>query len=286
MSTDVQIDAVGLTDVGLKRTNNEDAFVIADLTGNVWTTEPQMVSVQVGERGVLLAVSDGMGGAEAGEVASAMVVESLREHLEEASPSQTGIRSAVRTANRDVWVAGRVAGKSGMGATLTAVIVRRDLAHVASVGDSRAYIIRGNRIRQITKDQSYVAVLIQAGTPAETARNSPFGNMILQAMGTRPDVQTALGQIALRRGDIFLVCSDGLWDEVKDEECFKIVMNTPNLGTACSELVELAKQRGGRDNITVVLARVGGEDVPIAPSRESVTETYQTIEGFDPAKLE
>jgi serine/threonine protein phosphatase PrpC len=282
----VYVEASGQTDVGLVRTNNEDALVIANLTTDQWDAAPCSVRHEVGERGVLLAVSDGMGGAEAGEVASAIVVESLREHLlKPGDATPTAVSSAVKKTNRDVWVAARVSGRKEMGATLAAIIIGADEAHIASVGDSRAYILRENRIRQITKDQSYIAALIDAGYAEEDLKNSPFKNVILQAMGTKPDVVVALGKIALRQSDVFLLCSDGLWDKVSNEEIFKTITSTADLAAACVSLIDLAKERGGDDNITVVAARVMGAEIPKPIAHETVTETYESLEEFDLKKI-
>jgi serine/threonine protein phosphatase PrpC len=210
---------------------------------------------------VLVAVSDGMGGAAAGEVASALVVESLRDYLDDECREAdilASIKCAVEEANKDVWQAASASGRQGMGATLTAVVVHRALAHIAQVGDSRAYLLRGGRISRITKDQSYVEFLIDAGMiTREEAEHSPYKHVILQAMGVRPEVQIGLGRIPMRRGDVFLLCSDGLWEKVRDEEMLAIA-GASGLAEACDPLIALAHERGGEDNITVVIAHVDG----------------------------
>jgi serine/threonine protein phosphatase PrpC len=281
----VNVTAFGLTDKGMVRAANEDAFTITDLTTDTDLVGKSAASVPVGPRGVLLAVSDGMGGAAAGEVASALVVESVREHLNDdcrVSELQEAIKCAVERANLDVWRAAQAAGRKGMGATLVAVLVHRALAHLASVGDSRAYIIRDGRIRQITEDQSYVAVLVRAGMlTREEAEKSPYRHVILQAMGQRPEVTVALGHIKMRRGDLFLLCSDGLSEKVKDDELMLVLRQAPSYEAACGRLVELANARGGEDNITVVIAGVGG-GLPEATTSETVTQTLRTVQSFDP----
>jgi serine/threonine protein phosphatase PrpC len=210
--------AAGRTDVGRVRKQNEDAFVIADLSTGNQVIDLTGGRFSIGDRGVLLAVSDGMGGAAAGEIASALVVESLQQHMdrecrvEELLPA---LECAVEHANRDVWHASQSVGRHGMGATLVAVLLHKTFALVASVGDSRVYLIRGGRIRQITKDHSYVQMLVDAGVySSEEAASSPYRNIILQAMGTKPDVTVGLRRLDLRRGDRFLLCSDGLSDKV------------------------------------------------------------------------
>src|SRR5262249_12442219 len=151
-----------VTNVGMVRTNNEDAFIISDLERDDDPTEGWDAPRELGSRGVLLAVSDGMGGAAAGEIASAITVESLRHWLhEEHNGLATSmlIEGAVEEANRNVFDAAQSAERKGMGATLTAILVRGRMAHIAEVGDSRAYLLRDGRIRQVTRDQSYVQLL-------------------------------------------------------------------------------------------------------------------------------
>jgi serine/threonine protein phosphatase PrpC len=279
------VRAVGVTDAGNVRTQNEDSFVVADLTTRTHGDAGVLVELDAAGQGVLLAVSDGMGGALAGDVASALVIDSLRDSLDgpadEAHVARE-IKAAAETANRVVWDAAQERSRAGMGATLTAVVVHGALAHVAQVGDSRAYLLRRSQIRQVTKDQSYVAVLVEAGVlTREQAEASPYKNAILQAMGTKPEVNVALGRIELRRGDIVLVCSDGLWGKMEDEEIYRAVRSSPGLTEAGAALVALAKERGGEDNITVVLAEVSGAG--LKEPRETVTNTYQSI---DPSTLE
>jgi serine/threonine protein phosphatase PrpC len=277
----VVVEAFGKTDIGRVRPHNEDTFSIADLT----TDQPHPVSAMaryaVGARGVLVAVSDGMGGAAAGEVASALVVESLRDYLDDECREAdilASIKCAVEETNREVWQAASDAGRKGMGATLTAVVIHRALAHIAQVGDSRAYLIRGRRISRITKDQSYVEFLIDAGMiTREEAENSPYKNVILQAMGVRPEVQIGLGRLAMRRGDTFLLCSDGLWDKVHDDEMLTIVTGAPSFEEACDRLIALANERGGEDNITVLLASVDGDTLGEAHTGEGVTNSLEKL---------
>ncbi|HET9531375.1 MAG TPA: protein phosphatase 2C domain-containing protein [Blastocatellia bacterium] len=280
--------AVGVTDAGRVRPANEDAFVIADLSADMATATPRGPRFNVGSRGILLAVSDGMGGTEAGEVASVLTLESLREHLDDtcrASDIMESVRCAVEAANRDVVVAAREPSQSGMGATLVAVVVHRALAHIASVGDSRLYLIRAGKIRQLTKDQSYVEVLIGAGViTREQALTSPYRNVILQAMGQRDTVMVALARLTLRLGDVLLLCSDGLWDKVADDEMLRVVAESASHEQACARLVEIANECGGEDNITVIIAEVAGLELAKPKSSEGVTGTIEVVQEFDPSK--
>jgi serine/threonine protein phosphatase PrpC len=267
------------------RPGNEDAFIISDLTAANDPTLPTL-ALDVGERGVLLAVSDGMGGAEAGEVASALVVDSLKAHLGDDckwSEIRQSMKCAVEQANADVWEAAQEAGRQGMGATLTAALVHRTFAYVATVGDSRAYIVRNGRIRQVTRDQSYVEVLVSAGVMSrDEAERSPYRNVILQAMGTKPHVSTALGRIELRRGDLFVLCTDGLSTKVTAEEILSAVTNTPSQLEACKRLVALANERGGEDNITILLATVDGQGLFAPTEDDSVSVQFESLEEFKP----
>lgn len=278
----VSVSVFGLTDMGKVRTNNEDAFLVSNLHDASGAAPPTTLSTfEAAEHAVLLAVSDGMGGADAGEVASALVVESLRRAMSEAEgkldwPELT--KRAVERANREVWSAARAPGRRGMGATVTAVCVQGDHAHIAEVGDSRAYLLRGGRIRQVTRDQSFVQYLVDAGAlKPEEAANYPMKNVVLQAMGQSPDVQVALGRLELRRGDKLLLCSDGLSGKVTAEEMLAKVQQSSSLEAACHALVDLANENGGDDNITVVLARLDGEGLSIPRDQESLTQTFQVL---------
>ena len=284
----VIVYAVGVTDAGKVRPGNEDSFVIADMSVDMATATSGGPRFNVGSRGILLAVSDGMGGAEAGEVASALALESLREHLDESCRAidiMQSMKCAVEAANRDVVVAAREPSQAGMGATLVAVVVHRALAHIASVGDSRVYLIRGGEVRQLTKDQSYVEVLIGAGViTREQALTSPYRNVILQAMGQRDSVMVALVRLALRLGDVLLLCSDGLSNKVADDEMLRVVGESESHEQACARLVELANARGGEDNITVVIAEVAGLELAKPTSSEAVTGTIEVVQEFDASK--
>lgn len=279
-ATRVVVRAYGVTDTGQRRKNNEDAFIIADLARIA--EEPvrdREITLDASDHAVLLAVSDGMGGANAGEVASALVVDSLRRAMQEAEGDWDEVtRRAVERANREVFTAAADPSHRGMGATLTAVCVHATHAHVAVVGDSRAYLLRGGTIRQMTKDQSFVQYLVDVGALAPSAADgSAVKNVVLQAMGQKADVAVALGRLELRRGDRLLLCSDGLSNKLSSDDMRQVVERAPSLPAACWELVELANARGGDDNITVVLAEVTGEAIMVADEAASLTRTFQVL---------
>jgi serine/threonine protein phosphatase PrpC len=169
-----------------------------------------------------------------------------------------------------------------MGATLTAVFIRGDVAHIAEVGDSRAYLLRGGVIEQVTKDQSYVQLLVdRVGMTHEEAKRTGFNNVVLQAMGLQPDVTVAMGRLELRQRDCFLLCSDGLSNKVPADDLRAIVLSSRRLDSACAAMIELAKQRGGEDNITAIVAGVSG-DLPALVAGENVADTLEILQEFDP----
>ncbi len=282
----VQLRVAARTDVGRVRRANEDAFVAADLShGEAFGVPSWAGHFELGKRGLLLAVSDGMGGLKAGEVASSIALSSLVQALSGSPSSVPGgkeITGAVETAHQQVWAEACNRGID-MGATLTAVYVRGGAAYVAEVGDSRAYLIRGGQITQLTKDQSYVQMLVDAGavTPDE-ARDFPERNVILQAIGNQLGITVALGKLELRQLDCLLLCSDGLTTKVSDEVLRDVVLTSPDLTTARDRLVDLANDRGGEDNTTVVLGGVTG-DLPAPDVREPVEATYSILETFTAA---
>ncbi len=275
------------SDVGRARTNNEDAFAVTDLgTGAQIQGGDEVTELNVSDRGILMTVSDGMGGAAFGEVASALVVDSLGRSMGEQIADSASIKglieAAVTRANTDVFQAAKSSEKQGMGATLTAVLVHKKEAYLAAVGDSRAYLLRRGRLRQMTRDQSYVQLLVDHGlVNAKEAKNLPIRNMVLQALGVAETVEVSIGQLQLRRGDRLLLCSDGLHNALEDDELHTI-LDTCDPKTACHRMIELANERGGEDNLTAVVAHMEGDDLPFARGDESVTQTFEVLKDFFP----
>jgi serine/threonine protein phosphatase PrpC len=257
-AVDITVKACGITDPGRVRENNEDTLLMAQLA-QVSRTAPPAHAIQF-EAGypVLLAVSDGMGGAAAGEIASALVVEALKRSMASAGGNwDDATRTAVEQANREVWQAAQQPGRRGMGATLTAVCVHGAEAHVVEVGDSRAYLIRSGAIRQITHDQSFVQVLLDAGViQPQEAEQHPMRNVLLQAMGLHSTIKASVARLDLRRGDRLLLCSDGLSNKLSADEMLAVVQLCSSLEAICEGLVATANERGGEDNITVIVIRV------------------------------
>ncbi|HEY4182599.1 MAG TPA: protein phosphatase 2C domain-containing protein [Kofleriaceae bacterium] len=273
-----------MSDVGRIRDHNEDAFAIMDLaSGSQIDALRADRTVDVHEKGVLLALSDGMGGAEAGEVASALVLDSLQKALEKEVKGaiHEQLESAVQRANRNVFFEAKLENRQGMGATLVALFIRGDEAYIAEVGDSRGYLLRKGRLRQITRDQSLVQLLVDQGVMTEDeARHSPSKNVILQAMGLAKDVRVAIARLRLRRGDRFMLCSDGITNPLSDTELQQILTGSEPRA-ACDTMIALANERGGDDNQTAIVADVVGDALPLPDEFETVTETYEVLKRYD-----
>jgi PPM family protein phosphatase len=275
-----------ITDVGMVRKNNEDNFILADIVAGQNLPSWCETSHNVGENSLLLVVSDGMGGAEYGELASELTVLSVKDALmrmsRKISPHDRVV-AAVEEANHVVWQEGENQPHlKGMGATVTAALIEDDQVYIGEVGDSRAYLIRGGNIKQVTTDQSFVAQLVERGLlRPEDAVVHPRRNVILQSIGAQEIVQVAVCMFQLKQEDILLLCSDGLSNLVTTGEMLFFSSNMePHL--ACQKLVDIAKQRGGTDNITCVLAKFYGDALQVSKDSKGLTGMLQTITAFNP----
>lgn len=278
---DISVSVFARTDTGLQRPGNEDAFLVADLTtGNVGLGA-RMRSHRIGERGSLMVVSDGMGGAAAGEIASTMAVKVLRETLLEELPEAAiceRLKIATEKANERIWkYANENRQFMGMGATLTAVLVLNTSAYIAQVGDSRAYLIRGDQVKQLTKDQSLVQLLLDSGAIKQSQISSVPQNVIMQALGTSETIDVAMATVELCKDDLLVVCTDGLSNKVSAEEMSKTMRESDSLNEACKRLVGLANERGGEDNITVIAARFDGLALHSAAQSNSITGSFKVL---------
>jgi serine/threonine protein phosphatase PrpC len=256
----MKISVSGKTDRGKKRPNNEDDLAAEDLTSAKPVDPIEAENLTVGDRGVLLAVCDGVGGRRAGEVASALALHTLSEEMDklrDGCPRKTLFRTAVENVNERVRKEAKTdAELSGMATTLTAAVICPTRTLIAHVGDSRAYLVRGGHARQLTRDQTFIASLIESGAmKEEDAKNSPYRSMILQAIGREKKIQVALDGIELVAGDLLLLCTDGLSEKVKREELAE-AFRARSLPDAVTSLIALANDRGGDDNITLLAARV------------------------------
>jgi PPM family protein phosphatase len=215
-----------------------------------------------------------MGGAKAGEVASAMATEGFEGESDSGEPAEAQLARILREANKRIYdLATADESHRGMGTTLTAAKVTGDDISLAHVGDSRAYRMRDGELEQLTKDHSLVAELERSGQiTAEAAEHHPQRSIITRALGPEPDVEVDTYTVAARDGDLFLLCSDGLTSMISDEEIGSILRSADSLDAAADALVRAANQSGGKDNITVVLFRVG-------PSDDGVPGEDETIAG-------
>ncbi|MGD2134654.1 MAG: Stp1/IreP family PP2C-type Ser/Thr phosphatase [Gemmatimonadales bacterium] len=278
----VLVKVFGKTDVGRTRDHNEDCFIVADLTAKEASLKPEVREHELGPKGTLLVVADGMGGAAAGEVASKMATEVIYEHMatawtndSEATPQQFAYRlkEAVELANTKIHgYAKEHPELRGMGTTTTAVGVFEDHLYLTQVGDSRAYLIRSGDGIQLTKDQSLMQRLVDAGEiTEEEAERSERRNIILQALGPDARVRVDLTNQQIRRGDAIVLCSDGLSGQVTREEITAAVAaDDRELVDICGELIDMANERGGPDNITVVIARFFGDGLKEPDGEDSV----------------
>lgn len=277
--------------VGRVRRGNEDNYLLLNITRErAWTSSQdsgefviETQKFEVDDNGVVLAVSDGMGGALAGEVASKMAVESVCEKLLEGDTDVTltpeamdydliaKLYNATVYANYLVHQQGRSDPQfQGMGATFTGMGLTPRGVDIIQVGDSRAYLIRNERIYQITKDQSLVQQLIDAQQISpEEAETHTLKNVILQALGAQNEIYPVSARLTASRNDVMLLCSDGLSNKVSAASMQRIVTeNFDKLEMACAELVREANENGGEDNITVVLAKLIGDDLPQADGED------------------
>jgi len=256
------IESAGLSDVGLRRKSNEDSFAISDDQ-------------------TLFIVADGMGGHAAGEVASRLAVESIERHISGSDPrkeptvpasfrSPSGdeaglppparrVLNAIRLANQEIVRSVRKdSSMRGMGTTVVIALIHGSRAFIGSVGDSRAYLVRDGNLRQLTSDHTLVNEQVRAGAlSTQEARRHPARNILTRAVGSQEDVEPDLVEQDLRPGDMLLLCSDGLTTMVEDADILKTVLaHADDPQTACRALIDLANERGGDDNVTVVLARL------------------------------
>jgi serine/threonine protein phosphatase PrpC len=290
-SGSVRVSVFGKTDQGRARDHNEDTFLVADLsTGNA-SLQPAVRSHEIGPRGSLFMVADGMGGAAAGELASAMAADLIYRHMITAWASDSTpnaarfafrMKEAVELANERIHSYAREHPEvRGMGTTVTAAGVYGSDLYLTQIGDSRAYLVRDSEAIQLTKDQSLMQRLVDAGELTEDeAEQSERRNIILQALGPDPRVRVDLTRQSLRGGDTLILCSDGLSGLVRREEFAGLAREHADLAALCSALIDLANGRGGPDNITVVTARFEGEGLPEAHETDGVGyTTYQLPPG-------
>jgi serine/threonine protein phosphatase PrpC len=271
-SREIRVHVFGRTDVGQVREHNEDNFLVADLTRQTrGLMESERLQV-VGERGTLLGVCDGMGGAAAGEVASQLAVDMIFEKLSTAPPpvdhddlARRLVRAVEEAGVRIFNEARADRTRRGMGTTATIAALMDGRLFLAQVGDSRCYVLRNGKMVLVTRDQSLVNQLIEAGQlTEEEAETFEHNNIILQALGTAETVQVDLTYVDLYRGDTLVLCSDGLSGMVRGDDMREILAANTDPLEACRVLTERANSAGGHDNITVIVAHLDGPGLPEA----------------------
>jgi protein phosphatase len=257
------------TDQGCVREINEDSGQF------VKPNDPALLM----SKGVLLIVADGMGGHSAGEVASRMAVEHIsRLYHEKKGEAQDALRQAVEEANRRIHAASlEDEDKHGMGTTCTALAILNGQAFAAHVGDSRLYMLRDRKIYLLTEDHSAVMEMVKLGViTMDEARNHEDKNVILRALGTNPEVEvTMLKPFSVRVGDQYLLCSDGLYDLVPDQEIESVLGSAEDIHAAGEQLIALAKSRGGHDNITVGIVGIVPAGKKTAAEAEDISATRE-----------
>ncbi|MEA2425436.1 MAG: family protein phosphatase [Thermoleophilaceae bacterium] len=247
------------TDVGRQRHTNEDNYY----------DEPP-----------LFAVADGMGGAQAGEVASELAIDQFIQERDSEAPAEKQLEQIAKAANRKIWeMAQSDSRHAGMGTTLTAAMVDGQAVSVGHVGDSRLYMYRGGKLERMTRDHSLVEEFVRQGrlTP-EQAEKHPQRSVITRALGPEGDVEVDTFTIQARDGDVYLLCSDGLSGMVSDADMESIIGEGDGLGAIAGRLIDMANDHGGRDNITAVLFRLE-DDGSGDPRVSADTDTYDTIAG-------
>jgi protein phosphatase len=266
--------SASVTDTGRRRRHNEDAYVC----------EPP-----------LFAVADGMGGAQAGELASGLAAAALRDEASELSGGEQRVDDLIQEANRRIYQRqSEDASASGMGTTMTVALVEDGRVAIGHVGDSRAYLIRERKLEQLTEDHSLVAELVRSGKLSpEEAEGHPQRSVITRALGTDPDVDVDTFLVETKAGDLFLLCSDGLTSMVDDETILREVeRNRDDLTRAAKALVRAANKGGGEDNITVVFFEIAGDSgsdvertVTLPPVEDDDETTLDEHDGVPPVAV-
>src|SRR4051812_19146256 len=312
--SEVRIRLFGRTDVGQVREHNEDNFIVADLTKESRGLMEADRNQTVGPRGTLLGVCDGMGGAAAGEVASQLAVDIIYQRMAIGEPPEdkdalaARLVHAIEAAGLGIFSEAKLdRTRRGMGTTSTIATLMDDHLFLGQVGDSRAYILRGDRLVQVTRDQSLVNQLIEAGQlTEEEAETFEHNNIILQALGTADTVQVDLTFVLLRKGDTLMLCSDGLSGMVRNDEIREVLRSVDDPLEVCKTLTDRANQAGGHDNITVVVAKFEGPDLnqptqadieglryqkyqlpepPSVPTTHTVPEPSRRLKGLEQSKI-
>ncbi len=286
----IAVEYFGRTDVGLVREHNEDNFLVVNLEAQKRGIGATTLHTKIEGAGLLFAVCDGMGGAAAGEVASQMAVDTIHEMMQNGGVPRDRdhfarrlVRSIEEAGSRIFAGAKMDRSRRGMGTTATVAGLIDKTLFVGQVGDSRAYVLRGDQFALVTKDQSLVNQLIEAGQlTEEEAEAFEHSNIILQALGTTEDVTVDLTFLELRRGDRLLMCSDGLSGLVHGDMIKEVVKTSRDLIECANQLIAMANAGGGHDNITVILAEFDGTDLKVGTPEDKVAYMQYPLPPEDP----
>ena len=247
-----------ITDVGKVRTIDEDSILVADLSFGINSES---------EKFLLLAVADGMGGHAKGEEASKIALNTLTKTIIPELFGDTSftelLENGIKNANQEILdYTTKNPESSGMGTTTVCALVKGNDIHLVNVGDSRAYVISNDEIRRVTKDHSYVQALIDEGKiTEEEAREHPQKNVITKAVGIMESVEPDTMKLTLDNDESLLLCCDGVIAHLNDEDIHKIICNASNPQNACQQIVDLANERGGTDNISLIILSSNNEDI-------------------------
>ena len=290
----INVSVFGASDVGRVRKNNEDNFVVCNLTTGELGLIPSLVEHRLGARGTLFLVADGMGGEASGEVASQLCTVTVPKRLYDnlktlGTVSETNfvllIREAIEFANQIIYQkAQSQPAYRGMGTTTTAVALFGPYLFVAQVGDSRAYLIRNKGITQLTRDQTFLNYLQEIGAelPADLEKDSRK-SILTQAVGSSETVDVKVTYTKAHQGDAILICCDGLYNMVPSAEILAAVTSGKALPDRCKALIDAANAHGGTDNITVIIAEFSGPGLPLADPAASVQFKEFSEEDFAPS---
>ena len=269
----IHVNVFGMSDMGRVRKNNEDNFVVCNLTTGEASLTPALREHRLGPRGTLFLVADGMGGEASGEVASQICATTVPKRLYDnlkslGTVSETNfvllLREAIEYANQMIYQKAQTDLLfRGMGTTTTAGVLFGPHLFVAQVGDSRAYVIRNQQMVQLTRDQTYLNYLAEIGAelPEEPEKDSRK-SILTQAVGSSETVDVKVTYTKMRQGDCILLCSDGLYNMVKTPDTLGVLQAKDALPAKCKTLIQKAIEHGGTDNITLILVELSGPGLP------------------------
>ncbi|MCB9099248.1 MAG: serine/threonine-protein phosphatase [Anaerolineales bacterium] len=259
-SSELHYHYAGITNTGMVRDHNEDAYMLPA------ETDPEILA----QKGHLYILADGMGGHQKGEIASAITIETVnqeyyarRNNHTPAAQKETiadALAEAIQTANQQVMNA-----TQGGGTTIIASVLYSDTIVAMNVGDSRAYLLRDGKLRLLSKDHSLVSRLVEMGKiTEEEALNHPRRNVLYQALGQGGDLEIYTVTEKLQLNDVIILCSDGLWGEIGDQAITDVLTTVSNPFVAAQQLIDMANQSGGPDNITAIIIKVSDQEPPAA----------------------